>query len=68
MTRFAAHGPVAGHTIRIRDRRLRFGDPASYAAECSCGWSGRPRLGLNAERRARRDGTEHVDSERSLRL
>ena len=43
MDQVRALGPVAGHTIRIRDRRLRFGDPVEYAAECSCGWSGRPR-------------------------
>jgi hypothetical protein len=62
--RVPAAGPVVGHAIRIRDRRDRFGDPPLYAAECSCGWSAGPRRGNNAERLARRDGTEHIDRER----
>jgi hypothetical protein len=59
--RFAQAGALAGHKIRIRDRRFKFGDPECYAAECSCGWAGTPRIGANAERLARRDGTEHID-------
>jgi hypothetical protein len=65
--RFAVAGPVAGHTIQIRDQRLRFGDPEQYLAECSCGWIGEPRSGANAERLAKRDGAEHVDHERPSR-
>jgi hypothetical protein len=63
--RVPAAGPVVGHTITIRDRRHRFGDPEQYAAECSCGWAADPRRGSNAERLAKRDATEHIDRERS---
>jgi hypothetical protein len=56
---------VSGHVIRISDRRRRFGDAEEHAAECSCGWSASPRNGANAERLAKRDGTKHVDRERS---
>ena len=49
------------HSIRVRDLRLRFGEPERYAAECACGWRGEERMGHAAERTARRDGTEHFD-------
>jgi hypothetical protein len=64
-TRVPALGPLSGHETRIRDLRLRFGDPEQFAAECSCGWAGEPREGANGARRARRDAIEHVDRERA---
>ena len=51
------------HAIHLRDLRLRFGDPESRAAHCSCGWQGVARGGPTAGRTARRDGVEHVDQE-----
>ena len=42
------------------DVRERFGDAEVYAAECSCGWRSEPHSDINAERTARRDGTNHV--------
>ena len=51
----------ATHSIRVRDLRMRFGDPESYAAECSCGWRGAERIAGNPARVARRDGTEHLE-------
>jgi anti-anti-sigma factor len=51
------------HSIQVRDLRLRFGDPESRAARCSCGWCGETRGGRTAERLARRDGARHVDQE-----
>lgn len=65
--RFAVAGPVTGHEIQIRDLRQRFGDPERYVAECSCGWVGEPRGAIFGERRAKRDGVEHVDQERRSR-
>jgi anti-anti-sigma factor len=51
-----------GHAIVVKDLRSRFGDVESYAAECSCGWSGQTHTGWRtAAREARRDGTVHVD-------
>ena len=53
------------HSIRIRDLRLRFGDPHAHAAECSCGWSGETRTGhQTGARGARRDGAIHVAEQR----
>jgi hypothetical protein len=52
------------HAVRVRDRRERFGDEHVFAAECECGWSGKPRTGLTAERVARRDGEIHLDGHR----
>jgi anti-sigma B factor antagonist len=53
------------HSIRIRDLRLRFGDPHAHAAECSCGWSGETRTGHQTARKdAKRDGAIHVDEQR----
>jgi len=53
------------HTIRIRDLRLKFGDSESYAAECSCGWTGDTRTRWQtAAREARRDGAVHVEKHR----
>jgi anti-sigma B factor antagonist len=52
------------HSIHLRDLRLRFADPESRAAHCSCGWRGEARGGSNAGRAARRDGVMHVDQER----
>ena len=57
-------GPVAGHEIRIRDLRRRFGDPEQRASECSCGWIGAAQSGPNAERLAKREGTEHINHAR----
>jgi hypothetical protein len=54
---------VAGHETRVRDRRLRFGDPDVYAAECSCGWLGPSRDGRYGDRDAGRDGFEHLELE-----
>jgi anti-sigma B factor antagonist len=57
---------TGAHAIRIRDLRLRFGDPETRAAECSCGWSGEKRTGhQNAAKHARRDGAIHVDEQRT---
>ena len=52
---------VDGHTITIRDLRLRFGAPEAFATSCSCGWRGEERRGRTAERIAKRDGAIHVD-------
>jgi hypothetical protein len=52
------------HSVRVRDRRERFGDEHVFAAECECGWSGEPRTGVTAERVARRDGEIHLDAYR----
>ena len=59
--------PPAGaeHTIKIRDRRLRFGEPEDFAAACSCGWAGEDRRGHTAERDARWDGRRHAESARA---
>ena len=54
---------VDRHSIHVRDLRLRFGDPDSRAAHCSCGWRGEARGGPTAGRAARRDGVRHVDQE-----
>jgi anti-anti-sigma factor len=54
----------AEHSIQVKDRRLRFGDPDACAAQCSCGWSGETHTGRTAGRLARRDGRQHVDEER----
>jgi hypothetical protein len=54
------------HTIRIRDLRVRFGDPEVYAAECSCGWRGSDQSSSTAQRAARRDGAKHLDREQGL--
>jgi hypothetical protein len=50
----------SAHVIRVRDLRERFGDAEVYAAECSCGWRSEPHSDINAERTARRDGTNHI--------
>ena len=50
------------HVVLVRDLRARFGDPESFAAECSCGWRGKPRSGENAERAARREARMHADA------
>jgi anti-sigma B factor antagonist len=66
-TRHAAIARIyAGdHSIRIRDLRLKFGDTESYAAECSCGWTGESRTRWQtAAREARRDGAMHIDEHR----
>jgi anti-sigma B factor antagonist len=56
------------HSIRIRDLRLRFGGTESYAAECSCGWTGDAHTRWQtAAREARRDGAVHVDQHRVRR-
>ena len=55
---------LAEHTIRIRDLRARFGDPETYAAECSCGWKGAPHGGPSAGRNARQEGLRHYDAQR----
>ena len=55
---------VLTHSVRVRDRRERFGDEHVFAAECECGWSGEPRTGVTAERVARRDGQIHIDAYR----
>jgi anti-sigma B factor antagonist len=53
------------HSIRIRDLRLKFGDTESYAAECSCGWTGGTHTDWQTgAREARRDGAVHVDEHR----
>ncbi len=52
------------HSVRVRDRRERFGDEPVFAAECECGWNGDPRTGVTAERLARRDGEIHLDAHR----
>jgi anti-sigma B factor antagonist len=53
------------HSIRIRDLRLRFGDPHSYMAECACGWSGETyTLHQTARRDAKREGAIHIDEQR----
>ncbi|HEY3612133.1 MAG TPA: hypothetical protein VGK92_00430 [Gaiellales bacterium] len=49
------------HSIRVRDRRARFGDPEVYAAECTCGWVSEPHSGRLADRSARRDGLAHME-------
>jgi anti-anti-sigma factor len=51
------------HAIEVRDLRIRFADPESRAARCSCGWHGEARDGATAGRVARRDGARHVDQE-----
>jgi hypothetical protein len=66
-TRHAANARIHTdeHSIRIRDLRSKFGDAESYAAECSCGWTGDTRThGQAAAREARRDGVVHVDEHR----
>jgi anti-anti-sigma factor len=56
---------TGAHSIRIRDLRLRFGDSETYAAECSCGWTGDSRTRWQtAAREARRDGAVHVEEHR----
>jgi len=50
------------HVVRIRDLRARFGDPESFAAECSCGWSGEPHSGENAKRGVRHEARLHTDT------
>jgi hypothetical protein len=52
------------HSVRVRDRRERFGDENVFAAECECGWTGESRMGTTAERAARRDGEIHLDEHR----
>jgi hypothetical protein len=59
---YATIESVITHSVRVRDRRERFGDEHVFAAECACGWSGDPRTGVTAERVARRDGELHLDS------
>ena len=64
-SRVSVHTPKARtHSVRVRDRRERFGDEHVFAAECECGWSGEPRTGMTAERVARRDGQIHIDAYR----
>lgn len=53
-----------GHAITVRVRRLRFGAPEVYAAQCTCGWRGEERLGRTADRIAKRDGAIHFDQSR----
>ena len=50
------------HRVRVRNLRKRFEESERYAAECSCGWMGEPRYGLNAQMMASRDGTAHSDN------
>jgi hypothetical protein len=54
--------PGVSHAITVRDLRKRFGDDEVYVAECTCGWVGEPRAESAAMRKARRDGTEHIDA------
>jgi anti-anti-sigma factor len=54
---------TGGHAIVVKDLRARFDDVESYAAECSCGWSGQTHTGWRTSaREARRDGAKHVDA------
>jgi anti-anti-sigma factor len=50
------------HVVRIRDLRARFGDAESFAAECSCGWSGERHAGENAKRAVRQEARLHADT------
>jgi hypothetical protein len=50
---------LARHSVRLRDLRARFGDPDSFAAECSCGWRGMEHTGGLARKHAKADGIEH---------
>lgn len=58
----AVDGIAPAHETRVRDLRLRFGDPETYVAECSCGWVSQQHTGRLADRAARREGLAHVDS------
>jgi hypothetical protein len=51
------------HATRVRDLRMRFGDPETYVAECACGWISDPQTGRFAERAARREGRAHEEVE-----
>jgi hypothetical protein len=55
---------LLAHSVRVRDRRRRFGDEHVFSAECACGWRGDFRTGVTAERVARRDGDIHLDGYR----
>jgi hypothetical protein len=49
------------HSTKVRDLRVRVDDVEMYGAECDCGWTGEPRTGELAERRARADGNRHSE-------
>jgi hypothetical protein len=45
------------HDARVRDRRVRFGDPENFAAECTYGWTSELHTGRFADRLARQTGS-----------
>jgi len=54
------------HATRVRDLRVRVDEAQAYGASCECGWTGEPRTGEFAERKARADGNRHSEAPPAL--